>query len=98
MIRKQQKLVCKHVLKFLRVQTQDNLSIDASHKSPNIIQFLHHLDLFKQFKNSEAEVNMKGIQVQKAGGTYDYVEDLVKPSPGKNQVLVKSLVTAINPV
>jgi NADPH:quinone reductase-like Zn-dependent oxidoreductase len=41
---------------------------------------------------------MKGIQVEKVGGTYDYVEDLAKPSPGKNQILVKSQVTAINPV
>jgi NADPH:quinone reductase-like Zn-dependent oxidoreductase len=41
---------------------------------------------------------MKGIQVEKVGGTYDYVEDLPKPAPGKNQILVKSLVTAINPV
>lgn len=41
---------------------------------------------------------MKGIQVKKVGGTYDYVEDLVKPSPGKNQILIKSLVVAINPV
>ncbi|KAH8758558.1 chaperonin 10-like protein [Hyaloscypha sp. PMI_1271] len=41
---------------------------------------------------------MKGIQVEKVGGSYDYVEDIVKPLPGKNQILVKSLVTAINPV
>ncbi|PMD60399.1 GroES-like protein [Hyaloscypha bicolor E] len=41
---------------------------------------------------------MKGIQVEKVGGSYDYVEEIVKPSPEKNQILVKSLVTAINPV
>jgi NADPH:quinone reductase-like Zn-dependent oxidoreductase len=41
---------------------------------------------------------MKGIQVEKVGGTFDYVENLSKPLPGKNQILVKSLVTAINPV
>jgi NADPH:quinone reductase-like Zn-dependent oxidoreductase len=41
---------------------------------------------------------MKGIQVEKVGGSYDYVEDIVKPLPGKNQIQVKSLVTAINPV
>jgi NADPH:quinone reductase-like Zn-dependent oxidoreductase len=41
---------------------------------------------------------MKGIQVEKIGGTFDYVEDLIKPVPGRKQILVKSLVTAINPV
>jgi hypothetical protein len=41
---------------------------------------------------------MKGIQVAKVGGAFDYVEDLARPSPGKHQILVKSLVTAINPV
>ena len=41
---------------------------------------------------------MKGILVEKVGGTFDYVENLEKPKPGKNQILVKSLVTAINPV
>jgi len=41
---------------------------------------------------------MKGIQVEKVGGSFDYVEDLVKPSPGKKEILVKSVVTAINPV
>ncbi len=41
---------------------------------------------------------MKGIQVAKVGGTFEYVENLEKPKPGKNQILVKSLVTAINPV
>lgn len=41
---------------------------------------------------------MKGILVEGVGKTFDYVENLEKPAPGKNQILVKSLVTAINPV
>ncbi|KAF4626707.1 hypothetical protein G7Y89_g11455 [Cudoniella acicularis] len=41
---------------------------------------------------------MKGILVDKAGGEYALVDTLEKPKPGKNQVLVKSLVTGLNPV
>ncbi|KFY06771.1 hypothetical protein V492_07747 [Pseudogymnoascus sp. VKM F-4246] len=41
---------------------------------------------------------MKGILVDKVGGEYHLVDTLEKPVPGKNQILVKSLVTAINPV
>jgi NADPH:quinone reductase-like Zn-dependent oxidoreductase len=41
---------------------------------------------------------MKGIIVKKVGATFHFVEHLEKPQPGKNQILVKSIVTAINPV
>ncbi|KFZ00211.1 hypothetical protein V500_01136 [Pseudogymnoascus sp. VKM F-4518 (FW-2643)] len=41
---------------------------------------------------------MKGILVDKAGGEFHLVDTLEKPTPGRNQILVKSLVTAINPV
>lgn len=41
---------------------------------------------------------MKGILLENIGGDYALVDTLQKPTPGKNQVLVKSLVTALNPV
>ncbi|KFX86801.1 hypothetical protein V490_08834 [Pseudogymnoascus sp. VKM F-3557] len=41
---------------------------------------------------------MKGIQLDKVGGDFHLVDTLEKPIPGKKQILVKSLVTAINPV
>jgi len=41
---------------------------------------------------------MKGILLEKVGGAYALVDTLKKPIPGKNQVLVKSLATAFNPV
>ena len=41
---------------------------------------------------------MKAISLDKVGGDFRYVEDVEKPTPGKGQVLVKSLVTSINPV
>jgi NADPH:quinone reductase-like Zn-dependent oxidoreductase len=41
---------------------------------------------------------MKGILLDKVGGDFHLVDTLDKPSPGNKQILVKSLVTAINPV
>ncbi|KUJ17782.1 GroES-like protein [Mollisia scopiformis] len=41
---------------------------------------------------------MKGIVVEKVGGPFTLVDTLDKPKPSSTQVLVKSLVTAINPV
>jgi NADPH:quinone reductase-like Zn-dependent oxidoreductase len=41
---------------------------------------------------------MKGLIVTKIGGDYELVNDLEKPSPGKGQILVKSIATGINPV
>lgn len=41
---------------------------------------------------------MKGILLDKVGGDFHLVDTLEKPSPGNKQILVKSLVTAINPV
>ncbi|KAI9884449.1 MAG: hypothetical protein M1823_003774 [Watsoniomyces obsoletus] len=41
---------------------------------------------------------MKGVQVEKVGAPFTVVEGLEKPKPGPNQVLVKSIATAINPV
>ncbi|OBT98834.1 hypothetical protein VE01_03434 [Pseudogymnoascus verrucosus] len=41
---------------------------------------------------------MQGIVVDNAGGDFHLVDTLEEPTPGRNQILVKSLVTAINPV
>jgi len=41
---------------------------------------------------------MKGVTVASPGAPYVVVEDLEKPAPGPNQVLVKSLFSGINPV
>ena len=41
---------------------------------------------------------MKGVVVENVGGPYKVVDDLEKPKPGANQILVKSLYAAINPV
>ena len=41
---------------------------------------------------------MKGILLDKVGGEYYLTDSVEKPSPGKKQILVRSLVTAINPV
>ena len=41
---------------------------------------------------------MKGVIVEAAGAQFKVVEDLEKPKPGHDQILVKSVTTAINPV
>jgi len=41
---------------------------------------------------------MKGVIVSEVGGSYEIVSNLDKPKPGPGQVLVKSIVTGINPV
>ncbi|RDL38343.1 GroES-like protein [Venustampulla echinocandica] len=41
---------------------------------------------------------MKGIILEKPGGEYLLSDSVAKPTPGKNQILVKSLVTGLNPV
>ena len=41
---------------------------------------------------------MKGVIFEKAGAQPKIVDDLEKPSPNSDQILVKSLWTAINPV
>lgn len=41
---------------------------------------------------------MQAILLDAPGGTYRLVDDITKPVPGSGQILVKSLVTAINPV
>ena len=41
---------------------------------------------------------MKGVIVEAVGGQYKVVENLEKPKPGPDQILVKSVTTAINPV
>ena len=41
---------------------------------------------------------MKGVIVEKAGGPWIVVDDLAVPEPNENQILVKSIATAINPV
>lgn len=41
---------------------------------------------------------MKGITFAKAGANPEISSDLEKPTPSSNQILVKSLYTAINPV
>ncbi len=41
---------------------------------------------------------MKGVIVEKPQAAFKIVDDLEKPEPGPDQILVKSLYTAINPV
>ncbi|KAF3915565.1 Zeta-crystallin [Orbilia brochopaga] len=41
---------------------------------------------------------MKGIKVDNANGDFQFAEDLAKPVPGPNQLLVKPIYGAVNPV
>jgi NADPH:quinone reductase-like Zn-dependent oxidoreductase len=41
---------------------------------------------------------MKGILLGEAGGQFVTVDNLEVPKPARKQILVKSLVTGINPV
>ena len=41
---------------------------------------------------------MKGVIVEAAGAPYKVVGNLEKPKPGPDQILVKSVNAAINPV
>ncbi len=41
---------------------------------------------------------MKGIQVASAGAPFTIVDDLPKPTPAADQILLKSIVTSINPM
>ena len=41
---------------------------------------------------------MKGVVVEGVGSPYKFVEDLKVPEPDTDQVLVKSIAAAINPV
>lgn len=41
---------------------------------------------------------MKGVVVKKPGAAFEVVTDIEKPKPGVDQILVKSIATAINPV
>ena len=41
---------------------------------------------------------MKGVTVEAVGSLYGVVEDLKAPEPGNDQITVKSIATAINPV
>lgn len=41
---------------------------------------------------------MKGVIVEKPGAPFTVVDNLEKPQPGPDQILVKSIATAINPV
>ncbi|KAF1808958.1 GroES-like protein [Eremomyces bilateralis CBS 781.70] len=41
---------------------------------------------------------MKGITLEKPGAPWVLVDDLPVPEPGDSQILVKSIVTAINPI
>ena len=41
---------------------------------------------------------MKGVIVEAVGSPYKVVEDLKIPDPTEDQILVKSIATAINPV
>ena len=43
-------------------------------------------------------VKMKGVIFESAGGPLKVVDDLPIPEPSPDQILVKSLYTAINPV
>lgn len=46
----------------------------------------------------QTTAKMKGAIVAKIGGEAEVVADLEKPKPDSSQVLVKSLVVAMNPV
>ncbi|KAL3423290.1 Zinc-type alcohol dehydrogenase-like protein C2E1P3.01-like protein 4 [Phlyctema vagabunda] len=41
---------------------------------------------------------MRGVIVPKAGAPFEVVETLEKPEPKKNEILVKSIVTGLNPM
>jgi NADPH:quinone reductase-like Zn-dependent oxidoreductase len=41
---------------------------------------------------------MKGVIVSKPGGSFEVTDGIENPKPGKNEILVKSLVTGINPM
>jgi NADPH:quinone reductase-like Zn-dependent oxidoreductase len=41
---------------------------------------------------------MRGLIVEKPAAPFVLVEDLPKPKPGANQMLIKSIYTGINPV
>lgn len=41
---------------------------------------------------------MKGVIVKAANSPFEVVTDIEKPKPGADQILVKSIATAINPV
>ena len=41
---------------------------------------------------------MKGVVVEAVGGPWKVVEDLEVPKPAPDQILVKSIAAAINPV
>lgn len=41
---------------------------------------------------------MKGVSLKAAGAAFEVVDEIEKPKPGSDQILVKSIATAINPV
>lgn len=41
---------------------------------------------------------MKGVIIETPGAPYKAVADIEKPKPNADQILVKSIATAINPV
>lgn len=41
---------------------------------------------------------MKGVILEKPGAPFKVVDGIEKPEPGPGQILVKSIVVAINPV
>ena len=41
---------------------------------------------------------MKGVSLKTAGAAFEVVDRIEKPKPGPDQILVKSIATAINPV
>lgn len=41
---------------------------------------------------------MKGVIVRTPGAAFELATDIEKPKPGVDQILVKSIATAINPV
>jgi NADPH:quinone reductase-like Zn-dependent oxidoreductase len=41
---------------------------------------------------------MKGVILENVGGDFKIVDDIDVPTPGPGQILIKSLVTAVNPV
>jgi NADPH:quinone reductase-like Zn-dependent oxidoreductase len=46
----------------------------------------------------ESGKKIRGVLLSKVGGAFEIVDNIDMPKPGKGQILVKSLVTGINPV
>ena len=67
------------------------------HGGPETLFFRHRCN-GNNVRNSITSTKMKGIVIKSVGAPWKVVEDLEVPKPSDNQILVKSIATAINPV